>query len=359
MSPPCSYWEILLWIAASTLSFTLFSTAISLSFLVTPTPLLFFLFFLVHFVFFNLPFLDWFFTFLCKVIYNNTILAADKIGIPHAQPLYNQNGPVEAILNGLNFGSPQATIMSSGQSYQSLNQQLRQVLDAIQLLRLRLGQHATRHFIQSSLFYLSFGEVDFINLYLLNSTEGMYGGEEFARLLVSQMVIAIRNLQEAGARKIVCMGILPLGCTPRVLSQWRDSPAATFDEKGCVKEMNELVGKYNKVMGEEMVKLNAEFGDAQMVFCDAYKGMMEIIGNPTKYGFKESRSACCGVGWNNASVVGCVAMEIACREVRRYVWWDLYNPTAAVNSLLADSAWRNQPLSTLCHPSNIQDLLLT
>lgn len=196
-----------------------------------------------------------------------TILAADKIRVPHAQPLYNQNGSVEAILNGLNFGSPQATIMSSGQSYQSLNQQLRQVLDAIQLLRLRLGQHAARHFIQSSLFYLSFGEVDFINLYLLNSKG--YKGEDFARLLVSQMVIAIRNLQEAGARKIICMGVLPLGCTPRVLSQWRDSPTNTFDEKGCVKEMNELVGKYNEAMGGEMMKLNAEFGDARMVFCDA------------------------------------------------------------------------------------------
>lgn len=98
------------------------------------------------------------------------------------------------------------------------------------------------------------------------------------------MVIAIRNLQEAGARKIICMGVLPLGCTPRVLSQWRDSPTNTFDEKGCVKEMNELVGKYNEAMGGEMMKLNAEFGDARMVFCDAYKGMMEIIKNPTQYG---------------------------------------------------------------------------
>lgn len=174
--------------------------------------------------------------------------------------------------------------MSNGQSYQSLNQQLRQVLDAIQLLRLQLGQHAARHFIQSSLFYLSFGEVDFINLYLLKSSARKYGGEEFARLLVSQMVIAIRNLQEAGARKIVCMGILPLGCSPRVLSEWRDSPVDTFDKKGCVKEMNELIGKYNEVMGEEMVKLNAEFEDTQMIFCDVYKGMTEIIGNPTRYG---------------------------------------------------------------------------
>ncbi|KAA0040096.1 GDSL esterase/lipase [Cucumis melo var. makuwa] len=286
-------------------------------------------------------------------------LLADKIGLPHAQPWYNQNGSLEAILNGLNFGSPQATIMSNGQSYQSLNQQLRQVLDAIQLLRLQLGQHAARHFIQSSLFYLSFGEVDFINLYLLKSSARKYGGEEFARLLVSQMVIAIRNLQEAGARKIVCMGILPLGCSPRVLSEWRDSPVDTFDKKGCVKEMNELIGKYNEVMGEEMVKLNAEFEDTQMIFCDVYKGMTEIIGNPTRYGFKESKSACCGVGWYNASAVGCVAMEIACRDVRRYVWWDLYNPTGVVNSLLADSAWRNQPFSTICHPSTVQDLLLT
>ncbi|XP_022153783.1 uncharacterized protein LOC111021219 [Momordica charantia] len=75
---------------------------------------------------------------------------AKKIGVPYSQPLYTQNGSIEAILNGLNFGSPQATIMSSSRSYQSLNQQLRQALDAIQMLRLHLGQDTAHRFIQSS-----------------------------------------------------------------------------------------------------------------------------------------------------------------------------------------------------------------
>lgn len=98
------------------------------------------------------------------------------------------------------------------------------------------------------------------------------------------MLIAIRNLQEAGARKIILMGVLPLGCTPRVRSQWRDSASAIYDEKGCIKEVNELVVKYNELMEKQIVKLNAQFNDAQMIFCDAYKGMMEIIVNPKKYG---------------------------------------------------------------------------
>ncbi|XP_022995420.1 GDSL esterase/lipase At1g71250-like isoform X1 [Cucurbita maxima] len=278
-------------------------------------------------------------------------LLAEKMGVPHSQPWYNQNGSIEAILNGLSFGSPQATIVSGGQSHQSLNQQLRQVLDTLQLLRLQLGLDTARHFIQSSLFYFSFGEVDFI----LDSSRGK-NNVKFAQLLASQMSVAIRNLHEAGAKKIVCMGILPLGCTPRVLSQWRDSPAAVYDEQGCVKEMNELVVNYNELMEKQIVMLNAQLGDARMVFCDAYKGMMEIISNPRRYGFEESRSACCGLGSYNASI-GCVAKEIACGRVRRHVWWDLYNPTGAVNSLLANSAWRDRPFSNFCRPSTIGDLV--
>ncbi|XP_022153855.1 GDSL esterase/lipase At1g71250-like [Momordica charantia] len=148
------------------------------------------------------------------------------------------------------------------------------------------------------------------------------------------------------------MGILPLGCTPRVLSLWRNSPGAVYDEKGCVKEMNELVAEYNRGMEKQIVK----FGKGRVVFCDAYKGMMEIVGSPRRYGFEESKSACCGLGWYNASI-GCVAMEMACSRVGRSVWWDLYNPTGAVNSLLADSAWSDQPFSSFCHPSTVQDLV--
>ncbi|KAL2535982.1 GDSL esterase/lipase-like [Forsythia ovata] len=83
-------------------------------------------------------------------------LLAKKMNLSYAIPFYSQNGSIHELLTGVNFGSSQATILYAGsRSYQSLNQQLRQTFETIQLLQLWLGQEVANHFIESSLFYLS------------------------------------------------------------------------------------------------------------------------------------------------------------------------------------------------------------
>lgn len=52
-------------------------------------------------------------------------------------------------------------------------------------------------------------------------------------------------------------------------------------------------------------------------------------------------------------------MDMACPQASTHVWWDLYNPTPAVNSLIADSAWSGQPLSDICHPISVQELAIS
>ncbi|KAH7561360.1 hypothetical protein JRO89_XS10G0216100 [Xanthoceras sorbifolium] len=287
---------------------------------------------------------------------------AEKMGLPYIPPFYTQNGSVEGLLNGLNYGSALATIMNpSSQSHQSLNQQIRQVFETFQLLQLELGEESAKNFIKSSVFYLSFGKDDYIDLFLRNFSGVMfkYSGQEFAHILVNQVVHVIRNLYDANVRKIICMGILPLGCTPRTVWEWYNSTTADDDGKGCVEEINELVLEYNTMLDEHIVELNAELPGAQIIFCDVYRGMMEMISNPNYYGFEEVRSACCGLGLYGA-MIGCLSVEMACNEgAASHVWWDLYNPTQAVNTLLADSAWAGHPLFSICRPVSIRDLVYT
>lgn len=222
------------------------------------------------------------------------------MGIPSILPFYSQqNGSIDGILRGLNFGSAQATIMNpSGQSYQSINQQVRQVFDSMQLLQLQLSQDVALHFIRSSIFYLSFGKDDYINLYLRNassSSKPKNSDQEFSHILANQMIHVIRNLYDMNVRRIICMGILPLGCTPRMLfdrhnSSSTNSNSEPGDEEdgdvgsGCVEDMNEQVSEYNKVLHQQIGKLHAEMPDAQIVFCDVYQGIRKIINNPKRYG---------------------------------------------------------------------------
>ena len=68
------------------------------------------------------------------------------------------------------------------------------------------------------IFFLSFGKEDYIELFLHNSSSssGMMfrnSSQYFATILVNQVANAARYLYNANARKIICLGIMPLGCT--------------------------------------------------------------------------------------------------------------------------------------------------
>lgn len=223
--------------------------------------------------------------YICQSCQDILCLAAKKIGLPPIIPFYSQNGSIGGILDGVNFGSAEASILFPGsQNYQSLNQQLRQAFETIQLLQIQLGEDITSHFVKSSLFYLSFGKDDFINYFVNNfsRTNRMYSGQDFAHILVSQMTNAIRHLYSVNVRKIIVAGVLPLGCTPQMLLRWDDSPDS--EEKGCFDEVNILVQEYNTRLEEKMVAIDEEFPDAHILYCDVYRAMMEFIYNHTAYG---------------------------------------------------------------------------
>ncbi|KAK3025968.1 hypothetical protein RJ639_040942 [Escallonia herrerae] len=284
--------------------------------------------------------------------------AAKKLGLPYASPFYSQNGSIQGFLGGVNFGAAEATIMSPGSpNHQSLNQQLRQAFDTLQLLQLQLGKENAYHFIQSSLFYLSFGKDDYIDLFLQNSSSINLkrNSSKFAHILVGQMMNAIRNLYNAGVKKIACVGVLPLGCTPRASLEMYNSSTGD-DRRGCVDDINRHVLEFNTMLEQNIVQFNVELPDAHIVFCDVYRAIMEFIINPYVYGFEDVKSACCGLG-RYGGMNGCVSVDMACPQPSGHVWWDLYNPTPAANSLLADSAWHGQPLPNICRPTTIQKLM--
>ncbi|KAK9170661.1 hypothetical protein Syun_002801 [Stephania yunnanensis] len=220
------------------------------------------------------------------------------MGLPKIPPLYAGNGTIEGLMSGLNFGSSKATILNTpanGIGFQALNQQLRQAIETFQILQLQLGHQNAGHLIQSSsVFYLSLGKDDYINLFFLDrhhhSSSGVvrqkHGSPSFPRILVNQITQAIKDLYNANARKIICVGIGPLGCAPRSLWEAYDSSTTKVSDGDnyCVKEINDAILEYNAILSQRLYNLSLELLDAQIIFCDAYQGMMEIITRPALYG---------------------------------------------------------------------------
>ncbi|CAN6380432.1 unnamed protein product [Urochloa humidicola] len=295
-------------------------------------------------------------------------LLAAKMGLPPPPLISTLNGTAAAAARGVNFGGGQygGGIFRTGAA---LGQQLRLAAETLQLLRLEAGtpqeDASSSAAAGGAVFVVSFGADAYARLLARGPGEAdaaapKHGRRGLGRLLADRVARGVQELYEAEVRRVAVMGVPPLGCAPRVM--W----AGVGGGGRCVEEANELIEGYNARLAARLEGLRPQLPGADVVFCDVYKGMMEIISNPGRYGFEETREACCGLGPFKATV-GCLSKEMACGAPERHVWWDLYTPTDAVAALLANWSWHSPPaparsgsddvmMMSICTPISLQQL---
>nr|CAB3488946.1 unnamed protein product [Digitaria exilis] len=293
-------------------------------------------------------------------------LLAAKMGLPSPPLISTLNGTAAAAARGVNFGGPQYYHYGGDRGIfrmGAVGQQLRLAAETLQLLQLETGtaQDASSAAAGAAVFVLSFGTDAYARLLSRGGAEAAdaaapkHGRRGLGRLLADRIARVVSELYEAEVRRVAVMGVAPLGCAPRVM--WEGIGGG---HGGCVEEANELIEGFNARLATRLDDLRPQLPGADVVFCDVYKGMMEIISNPSKYGLEETREACCGLGPFKASV-GCLSKGMACATPERHVWWDLYTPTDAVATLLADWSWSSPPTAmtttNICTPVSLQQLV--
>ncbi|KAL6641982.1 hypothetical protein ACP70R_020163 [Stipagrostis hirtigluma subsp. patula] len=264
-------------------------------------------------------------------------LLAAKMGLPPPPLVATLNGTAAEMAGGVNFGGEEGErgVFRMG----AIGQQLRLAAETMQLLRLEAATpRDADEAAAGALFVLSFGTDAYARLLArgqeADAAAPKHGRRGFGRLLADRVARAVSELYEADVRRVAVIGVAPLGCAPRVM--WEALHA--LDGRSCVEEANELIQGYNARVAAQLDALRPQLPGADIVFCDVYKGIMEIISNPAKYGFEEAREACCGLGPFKATM-GCFSKEMACRTPEKHVWWDLYSPTEAVDALVANWSW--------------------
>ncbi|KAL5998949.1 hypothetical protein ACLOJK_009898 [Asimina triloba] len=266
-----------------------------------------------------------------------------------------EDGSVESMMQGVNFASAGAGVLFLSGSdlgqHISLLQQTQQAKDTFQQFMLSMGEEAANDMISKSVFYLSIGNNDYIHYYLRNASrvQSLFQPWEFSQLLATNIKQELKNLYNANVRKVVIMGLAPLGCTPHYL--WE------YNSKGglCVSEINDMVIAFNFAMREMVDELHRELPDAKITFCDVFEGAMDILQNCQHYGFETITDACCGLG-QYGGLIMCISPEMACANASKHVWWDQFHPTGAVNAIIADSVWSGLH-ANICYPMNLQDMV--
>ncbi|KAF6140810.1 hypothetical protein GIB67_042223 [Kingdonia uniflora] len=278
-----------------------------------------------------------------------------RLGLPFVPAFLEQNGSVDDMIRGVNYASAGAGIIFSSGSelgqHISLTQQIQQVTDTFQQFILNLGEEEATNIISKSVFYLSIGSNDYIHYYLLNVSrvQSLYFPWTFNQFLATTVKQELKNLYNANVRKVIVMGLAPIGCAPHYLWQYQSKNGE------CVKEINDMINEFNFAMRYMVQELNQELADANFIFCDAFEASMEIMKNRQNYGFEVTTDACCGFGPYKGWVM-CISPELACRNASNHLWWDQFHPTDAVNSVLADNVWSSLHMK-MCYPTNLQDML--
>uniref|UniRef100_A0A0D9XWG2 GDSL esterase/lipase n=1 Tax=Leersia perrieri TaxID=77586 RepID=A0A0D9XWG2_9ORYZ len=271
-------------------------------------------------------------------------LLAAKMGLPPPPLISTLNGTAAEAAKGVNFaGEDDGRGAGGGMIFRmgaAVGQQLRLATETLQLLRLENAAtpRDAEAAAASAVFVVSFGTDAYARLLSrgadADASAPKHGRRGFGRLLADRVARAVAELYEAGARRMAVMGVTPVGCTPRVM--WEG--LHLVDGRSCVDEANELVEGYNARLTARLNMLRTRLSSADIVFCDMYKGMMEIINHPARYGFDEVRKACCGLG-PFGGTIGCLTKEMVCPTPERHVWWDLYSPTETATNLLANWSW--------------------
>ncbi|XP_020082135.1 GDSL esterase/lipase 7 isoform X1 [Ananas comosus] len=284
-----------------------------------------------------------------------TDYGARYLGLEFPPPYLSLSSGTAAILRGVNYASAAAGILDdTGRNYGSrvtFNGQIELFAKTLmlQLPLLIPNSEALSQYIANSLFVINIGSNDYINNYLLPNlytSSRTYSGDEFAQLLIANFATQLEALYKLGARKMLLVGIGPLGCIPSQLSINNSTGA-------CVERINELVMAFNKRLVPVMLELNSTLPGSFFVYENTYDSFYDIIKNPSKYGFTKNNQACCGNG-RFGGAVSCLPLQTPCSDRDRYIFWDSFHPTQAANAVIARKCY--SPSSTDCFPISASQL---
>ncbi|KAJ0244766.1 hypothetical protein HA466_0183180 [Hirschfeldia incana] len=154
----------------------------------------------------------------------------------------------------------------------------------------------------------------------------------------TRRIISRAGIYKAGGRKFGIMNMGRIDCIPEML---------TLDPTrigSCFEPINELIKRHNVKFSNVLRDLQQRSPDFKYSLFDLYTADTETMENPTKYGFKEVKKACCGSGpFGGRSTCGYregMSRDFElCDNVSDYMLFDGSHTTEKANQQTAALMW--------------------
>ncbi|KAG5064276.1 hypothetical protein AAZX31_02G229600 [Glycine max] len=255
-----------------------------------------------------------------------------KLGITSPPAYLSATQNVDTLLKGVNYASGGAGILNDTGLYfierLSFDDQINNFKKTKEVISANIGEAAANKHCNEATYFIGIGSNDYVNNFLqpFLADGQQYTHDEFIELLISTLDQQLQSLYQLGARKIVFHGLGPLGCIP--------SQRVKSKRGQCLKRVNEWILQFNSNVQKLINTLNHRLPNAKFIFADTYPLVLDLINNPSTYGFKVSNTSCCNV---DTSIGGlCLPNSKVCRNRHEFVFWDAFHPSDAANAVLAE-----------------------
>lgn len=262
--------------------------------------------------------------------YNLADIIAQQVGFNASPPAYLSLTPSSSLdllqgRVGANYASGgsgildttwNATILSLGEQVQLFAKTKETILRAGMVGRERLDGLLAR-----SLFLISAGGNDFS---AFDRGVPRSQAPEFVAGMLADYLSHIRELYKLGARRLVLLDIMPVGCVPSERAMTADGECDGFG--------NHLAELFNSLLRPEMARFAAAAAMPGMEYSIAALNnvLSDMIADPALAGLREVKRGCCGAGRFNGEV-DCAAAAGAhvCADHDAYLFWDKVHGTQA------------------------------
>lgn len=267
-----------------------------------------------------------------------TDFIAEAIGYSKAIPAFlDPKLRPHDILHGVSFASAASgydDLTANLSNVLSFSKQLKHFMSYKIHLKKLVGEDEAEKIIRNAIFVISMGTNDFLQNYYLELVRSQqYTPEQYQNYLASLLFRDAKVLHRRGARRLIVVGVPPLGCMPLVKT--------LMNSETCVETYNKVSSSFNSKIKQKLTNLQATTG-MKTAYVDAFEIVEDAIANPHKYGFSETSKGCCGSGTTEYGDT-CKGMD-TCGDESKYVFWDAVHPTQKMYQIIANRALESPSL---------------
>ncbi|KAK6911810.1 GDSL lipase/esterase [Dillenia turbinata] len=274
---------------------------------------------------------------------------AEFMNLPIFTP-YLKPGAHHRLTDGANFAAAGAGVLvQTHPGSLNLWLQLSYFKEAEKLLRQKLGNSKTKETLGRAIYLFSIGGNDFFDYYTKhpNSTQAQH--KQFVEMVIGNLTMVLEDIYKMGGRKFAFQNAGPLGCTPGM--------RASNPTGKCIDEPSLLSRLHNKALPKVLKRLETNLPGFRYSIFDFYHSLLARISNPSRYGFKDGKSSCCGSGAYRATLFSCGVGTLGkdyelCSNPKDYVFFDGAHPTQSADLQPAKLLW-DGPLSVTA-PYNVK-----